>query len=454
MNSPISSIKNFYFPQSTFQQAYTRGPQDGDVKKNLSYYITKVQFARIRQDIASWRKACQQAELMFFPFRAEMQRMYLDTILNEHLDACLRARRRLTLLRDFKICDDKGKEDENLKLLFRNRVQRGSTMWFNKFLTYTLDANFFGYSLIALGDVENNAFPSLDIIRRENISPDRKNVSSLPQMIGGVDFAEPPFSDWHIWVDTAGETGREVCGYGLLYKIAKAEIILRNNTGFNSDYNEVYGQPIRKGKTNKTDPDERNTFQQALANMGSSAYILLDEGQDELELVESKNAGTGHTTFADLEKRMEAKISKVILGHADALESTPGKLGGGQGSSKGGNMPATPQEKALAQVQAEDGLFVESIINGELIPRMQNFGFQIPPNFHFEFSNNMEKMQERKDEDEANTETATLFQLITEAGGDPDWGYFTKRTGIPVTKSVAPALMEPGKGEPVKTELP
>jgi hypothetical protein len=448
----ITKARNFYYPASTFSQAFTYDLKGGEVKKNLTYYITRVQFARLRQDIQSWRDSYRVAEQMFFPFRAPMQRIFLDTILNEHVDACMRMRRRLTMLRDFKICDDKGKEDESLKLFFRNRAQKGSTKWFNDFLSYSIDSLFFGYTLIYLDDLVNNAFPNINCIRRENISPDRLNVSSLPMMVGGIDFTAEPFSDWHIWVPTPGETGRESCGYGLLAKIAKSEIVLRNNLANNSDYNQTYGQPIRKGKTTKTDPDERNNFEMALKNMGSDAYILLDDEQDDVELVESKNAGTGHQTFSDLEKRLEAKISKVMLGHADALESTPGKLGSSGGAGQKANQPNSPQEKALAQVQAEDGLFVESVINSELIPRMQKFGFPIPPNFHFEFSNNMELAQERQEQDDANQKTANIMLTIAQAGGVPDWNYFSEQTGINVTEKPDPPIEKPGPDdEPVTT---
>jgi phage gp29-like protein len=297
-----------------------------------------------------------------------------------------------------------------------------------------LDALGFGYSLISLGDVINNAFPGISIIRRENISPDRHNVSSLPQMVGGIDFLEPPYSDWHIWVPTPSITGRETCGYGLFYIIARAEIFLRNNISFNADYNEVYGQPIRKGTTTKTDPDERDEFERQLDRMGANPWILLDEGQDELEIIQAPAAGTGHQTFDNFEKRLEQKISKVLLGHADALDSTPGKLGSGQ---KGGG-EESPQQQALDEIQVKDGIFVENATNGELIPRLQRLGFPIPPNYHFEFLNNKENEEFRRKEDESNQMTANIALAMNQAGLQMDAAYFQDRTGIPTTKIQQP----------------
>ena len=448
MASPISNIKNFYFPQTVFTSAYGMGAQSTDVKKNLSYYITKVQFQRIRQDIQSWRRALDQAEQMFFPYRSEMQRCFLDTVLNEHVAACMKRRKNLTLLRDFKMCDENGQEDKSLKLLFYNNTQKGGNNWFFNFLNYSLDALFFGYSLIYLDDLVNNAFPKLNIIRRENVSPDRLVVSSLPTIPGGINFTEPPFSDWHIWIPTPGETGRESCGYGLLYKIAKAEIYLRNNTAFNADYNELFGQPVRVGHTTKTDIDERNAFESSLQNMGASAYILLDEGEDKIEMVESKNTGTGHASYTDFEKRMEAKISKLLLGHADAVDSTPGKLGG---VGKAGSAES-PQDKALDEIQAEDGIFIENVVNSELIPRMQAFGINIPPNIHFEFLNSKETEEYTQKQNETAQACANVMLSVAQAGGKPDWEWFNERNDMNVQEAVVPGqdfIQDPADEEQV-----
>lgn len=434
IRSRVQKARNFYFPEQSYDQAYMHDPKSQQAKQNLSYAITRIQFFRIRQDIQSWRRAVTQAEEFFFPYRTEMQRIYMDTVLNEHVAACMKRRKNLTLLRDYKFIGPDGQEAEDLKAIFYNNTLPGANNWFMNFLNYALDAIFFGYSLIYLNDLENNAFPHLGVIRRENVSPDRMVVASLPTIPGGVRFDEKPWSDWHIWVPTPGETGRETCGYGLLYKIAKAEIYLRNNMGFNADYNELFAQPLRVGKTTKTNEDERGAFENALKNMGSSAYILLDEGQDDVTLVEAKNSATGFASYADLEKRLEAKISKLVLGHADALDSTPGKLGG---IAKAGSAES-PQDKALDEIQAEDGIFIENIINGELIPRMQAFGIPIPAGYYFQFSNDREEAGVIEKENATALACANVQLAVFQAGGTPDWKWFNDLTGMNVGAAPIP----------------
>lgn len=411
------------------------------MRKNLNYYISPVTFARIRNDIQLWRESINEAEQAWYPHRVKMQRIFQDTILNEHVEACMKRRKRLTLLRDFKICNQNGREDPKSKEIFDQK-------WFADFQSYALDALFFGYSLIALGDLVEDKFPDLSIIKRQNISPDRQNVVSLIYALSGQPFMEEPYQDWHIWVQTPSELGVSKCGYGLFYKIAKTEIYLRNNTAFNADAIEIFGQPIRKGKTTKTEEAERGAFEAALRNMGSSAYILLDEGQDDLELVESKGMGTGYLIYGDFEKRNQQKISKVLLGHADAMDSVPGKLGAGQGKGE------SPVQEAMDEVQAEDGTFMQNIINNQLLPRMRNMGFNIPLEFHFEYENNKEMEEARKKEDEANLQTATISQMMAQGGMNMDPAYFTKRTGIPATKVIPPSPIVPGKEPDDKKDKP
>jgi len=391
-----------------------------------TFPIAKIQLDRIRFDVSMWRSALKEAENEWYPQRVKMQRMYLDTILNAHVKACIRRRKTLTLQRQFKICDDAGNEVEEVTKILK-------ATWFRLFQSYALDGLLHGYNLISLGDIVNDAFPNIRFIKRQNVSPDRRVVGNFLYSISGTPFSEPPYSDWNIYVSTPDETGASPCGYGLLYEIAITEIMLRNNIGQNADYNEMFGIPIRKGTTSKTG-DERNQFEAALQGMASNAYILLQDGVDDLDLVESSSRGSAYMTYANFEERCEKKISKVLLGHADALDSVPGKLGAGTGEDN-------PVESALMGVQSEDAEFLQPIINNELLPRMRKLGFNIPEGLHFEYINDDEKEQFRQREDESNKKTADILKVINDSGGDltdETWEWFEERTGIPGVKKTEP----------------
>ncbi|QTE37492.1 DUF935 family protein [Mucilaginibacter gossypii] len=412
-----------------------------NVKKNLTSFIAPVQLTRIKQDVRSWREAIAEAEFAYYPQRVKMQRLFLDTALNGHVKACVRKRRRLTTQRQFGFFGDDGEEIVDITNLFKKR-------WFTKFMIYSIDAEDYGYSLIALGNVVNDEFPELNLVKRWNVSPDRFNVTSYIYANQGKDFRDNDVADWHVYVDTTSDDGASPCGYGLFYTIGLYEIFLRNILGFNGDFVERYSMPYVWAKTNKTDEDERGQLEQDLRNMGSNGYAITDP-TDDISFLEAALAGTGWNGYDNLEKRCEAKISKLMLGHADALDSTPGKLGATQGDQ-------TPASLALSETQSEDGTRIEEIVNNQLIPKMRNLGFIIPEGT-WKFKNDDEVNETRNREDTSNKATADIAQVMKNAGLQMDAAYFEKRTGIPTTIIPTPAPQalpgnEDDKKEPASAE--
>lgn len=400
--------------------AVRQGGGSTDPVKNLTNRIAPVQLQRLRHDVQMWREAVIEAENAWYPHRVRMQRMFIDTILNGHVFSLMERRKDLTLLRDFKIVDSNDNESEDLKELF-------NAEWFDSVLGYILDALFFGYSLVSLGDIDNDQFTDTTLIRRWNVSPDRLNVAEFVYSLSGAPFTEEPYKNWHLWVPTPSENGVGSCGYGLFYKIGLYEIFLRNTLGYNGDFVELFAMPYRVGKTSKTDEAERAELESAIQNMGSAGWAILDP-MDEIEFLTNSMSGTGYTAYESLEDRCQKTVSKIILGHADAMDSTPGKLGSGQGEDE------SPVAKALKDKQTKDGKFVERVINGQLLPKMRLLGFKIPEGFKFVFKNDQEKEAFRERQDASNKVTAEIAQTMKNAGLKMDAKYFEERTGIVATE--------------------
>lgn len=391
-------------------------------KTDLNRAISPAELQRIRQDVMSWRTALNEAEAAWYPHRVRIQQLINDTALNGHVRACWEKRKNLTLLRDWQFEIDGNKSDEWTEFF--------STVWFDMLMSYALDGMAYGYQLIALGNIVNNSFPDLTIVKRENISPDRWNVGQFMYSVTGQNFLEPPYVDWHVWVTTPTDNRASECGYGLFFYCGIYEIYLRNLLGFNADAAEMFGQPYRIGKTLNRDEETVKQMAEALRNMGSSGWAIIDP-TDEIAFLESSVGSSGYQIYADLEKRCEAKISKLILGHANAMDEQSGKLGAGQGEDN-------PVHEALEAIQVKDGKFVQNIINNQLLPKMKKLGFKIPEKLKFNFNNDKEKEDYRRKVDESNKVTADIFKVIKDAGGKPDWKYFEERTGIPVEAAPEP----------------
>jgi hypothetical protein len=415
-----------------FQQGYNyffnrQSDSKEVISKNLSRYISPLQLERIRQDVGTWREAIREAESAYYPYRVKMQRIYQDTILNGHVFSCMERRNDLTLLRDFSIKIGEEDNDEWTKFL--------NDSWFHLWMAYGLDALAYGYQLVALGDLENNTFPNLTIIKRQNISPDRLNVTTLSYQNFGIQFLEEPYKDFHSYFKTPTENAASLCGYGYLYKVAIYEIYLRNLLGANADYVQTYGQPYRVGKTPKTQEAERAEMLEMLLSMGSSNAAVIDP-EDSIEFISSAGGGSNVDSYDNLELRLEKKVSKVILGHADAMDSTAGKLGSEQGED-------SPVAKALRDKKTKDGSYIENMVNGDLLPKLRDLGFNIPMDAVFSFKNDEEKEELREREDKSNAATAIIMKTISDAGGEPDWKYFSDRTGIKVEKKEAEPIESP-----------
>jgi hypothetical protein len=435
-------VKNFVFP-TTATSPLGVAADYGKPDKDLSNYITPVQLERLRHDINMWRNAVKEMEAAWYPQRVKAQRMLIDTILNGHVKSCMRKRRRLTMQRQFmfgrEIAEDQYQEDVDITRQFKKT-------WFKTLIKYIIDAEAFGYSLIALGDIVDGEFPNIRLVRRWNVSPERENVTSMIYSLSGANFLQEPYADWHVWVTTDNENGTANCGYGYLYEVALYEIVLRNLLGFNGDFVEMFAQPYRVGKTTKTDAAERDKLEAALQNMGSAGYAVIDPN-DDIAFLETRLGSTGFLGYDNLEARCEKKISKLILGHSDALDSTPGKLGSGQGGQE------SPVGLALSEVQSEDGATVENVINNQVLPKLKNLGFVIPDGIIFKFKNDDEMAETRSRKDDSDQKTANIAVAMKSAGLQMEANYFTERTGIPCDVIPGPAPTKPGdKQQPNKVK--
>jgi len=402
-------------------------------------YMSRQQMQRIRQDAATRRLAIDEAERDLFPFRYRMQQMYLNTIENGHIHGCIERRKDLTLLRRWEFINRDGTPNQAVTDMFCDMVrgQAHNRKWFTDFINHTLDATYYGYSLVWLGDIENGQFPNIQSVMRWHVSPDRRLIMTYPYNLSGQSFDAEEYRNWYVFIDTPSDNGISPCGYGMLLKLSIYEIFARNLLGFNGDFVELFAQPFRVGKTDKTEEAERAEFEGILRDMGSSAYALLDANAGEsIEFIDSGQSGTGFQSYDNFEARLQKTMSTIILGHPDAINSVPGKLGNDSTES--------PAQMALRDKQTKDGVFVQQAVNQQLIPRMRALGFNIPDGVVAVMKNDNEEV------DNAENITDLAVKMKT-AGLQMDAKYFTTRTGIPVQAAApAPAQFTPSVAAKLK----
>jgi phage gp29-like protein len=133
--------------------------------------------------------------------------------------------------------------------------------------------------------------------------------------------------------------------------------------------------------------------------------------------------------------KVEKIISKIILGHADALDSVPGKLGASQGDT-------SPAMIAMRDIESSDIKFLENEFDTNVVPKLEALGFPKLGKLKLRVSNNSEKAEKRVKEDANNKVTADIVKVLADAGYKADAAYISERTGIPIKEA---AKVEPAK---------
>ena len=205
--------------------------------------------ALTRKDIRDWRNAWQMAINIDSPNRQRLYDIYRDVSVDLHLSGCVKQREGFVMARSFKIVDAKGDENEEALHYFNQE-------WFKQLLLYALDANYWGHSLIELGDpvTDKDGYICYDgvwLVPRKHVVPEYgRIVADLGQdWRSGIDYRQPPFTDWLI------EAGRPD-DLGLYLKAATQTIPKKNMLAFWDTFGEIFGMPMRIARTTSRDKEE------------------------------------------------------------------------------------------------------------------------------------------------------------------------------------------------------
>jgi hypothetical protein len=438
----------------------TFGFRRNPTANSLHDLISPVQFERIVADIRSWRNSIREIESPTQPARVQAMRMFIDVWENPHVKAVIDRYKELTTLRDYEIFQMKGKK----KVVSDDLTQQAEEQsWLNFYIDETVNALLFGYSLIELGDIVDDKFPNITTFPRENIRPDSREGVVLTPMVHsmyGLNLSDDPLIELcNHWIPTKSVRGANKCGSGLLYNISLAEIHLRHILEWNADYVEMYGQPIKVGKTRKTGED-RDEFEAFLANSASNAYVLLDKGtEDEITYEMAQNAGTAWKSYENFEQRLLSIIYKLVLGHEDAMKSTPGKLGGMQAANKDG-FNVTMVEQAMNNKQIVAGNFVCNNINDIAAPKFRKLGKYVgskiigglfPEGYKFGLKNDKEENDIKRRDNADKLVISTWAKNLNDAGYNVDVKELSERIGLTLTE--APPEQKRIEDRTTKTEI-
>lgn len=384
-------------------------PEKAIITKKISYQNT---LARTKQDIATWRSALQSAESLQYPNRAELYRLYKDVVLDAHLTSLIETRKNAILSSNF-IVTKKDKEKTDKTEFIKKK-------WFYDFVNLALDSKFYGYSLIQFGEFKNDEFSDLTLVPREYVKPEFSIVVPTPYQQTGENYLESPYKEWLIGVG-------EKTDLGLLAKAAPLVLWKKGALQAWAEYTEVFGVPMRIGKTNTRDEATRGNMEAMLRDMGNSAWGVFDT-DEVVELIET-NKNSASEIFEKLIEKCDEQLSKLILGQTSTAD---------QKSFVGS---ANVHERILHQINEADEIFMENIFTYQLVPflNMHNLGF------------NGLKIESEAD-DELNLEQKSIIDLKLLEFYDIPPEYILETYGTPVIAKAISASTASVESKPVNIQ--
>lgn len=286
---------------STIQNVDKKQP----TRTQIGERIVLRQQVREREDVGKWRRALLLAESVTTPDRTALIKIYKDVDLDGHITGIIGAIKNKIKAKPFMIVDPQGKEDEAKTELFEKE-------WFFKFIDFMIEAPFWGYSLVELGDIKDDGFPEIQLIPREYVVPELEIVKkdlfigrSSKDTQDVFHYNESPLKDWFIFIG-------EKKNMGLFNKATPHALSKKNLFTEMWEYGELFGMPIRKGHTDITDPLRRKNMEDMVKNMGSAAWGVFDT-DDNIDFIEATR-GDATKVFIQPIKLSNEEISKCFTG--------------------------------------------------------------------------------------------------------------------------------------------
>ncbi len=369
------------------------------IKSMLIELVAKTQYLT-KKDINTWRQAWQMAINIENPQRSNLYDVYTDVDIDLHLSGCVGQRRDFVLKKSFKLVDfNTQKEDKNITELFEEE-------WFKNFCEEILNSRYWGHSLVQLGDIVSvigkKKFADITLVPRKHVIPEYgvivKEVGDEPKK--GIDYRTGSIADWVI--EAGGKKD-----LGLFLKCAPQTLPKKNMLGFWDAFGEMFGMPIRIGKTTSRDSKEITKVERMLSDMGAAAWGLFPEGT-EIEIKETQR-GDAFEVYDKRVERANSEISKGILNQTMTIDN-------GASKSQG-----EVHLEIFQNVVERDADFVKDIVNNKLIPIMSKHGFGVEK-YKFQWDESIDYTPEQQ----------IQIDTLMVQNFDIDPQYFAKKYNIPI----------------------
>ena len=291
---------------------------------------------RSRKTLDNWKQAILSAESVIQPVRKTLYDIYADAYLDEHLRSVLGQRRLALSKTNLVFKRTSGEEVDEINALIKMR-------FFRQALRHILDARFYGFSLIGIDFVNGTT----SLVPRPHVVPSKNLVVATPYDTTGIDYSQSPYNTLYLAV---GETD----DLGLLVSAVPLVLLKRGNISDWATFNELFGQPTRKGTYDPNNPTSKVQLEQALASAGSVAHFVVPIDTN-VEFIESGNKSGAKDTYYGLADFCDKGMSKLIVGQTMTTQDGSSKSQGEVHERVADDISYDDQEHILSYLN-EDGV--------------------------------------------------------------------------------------------------
>jgi phage gp29-like protein len=248
-----------------------------------------------------------------------------------------------------------------------NLTKALSKRWFNSIIEYILEAEFYGFTLLELNEIDpaNFMVHCLTSIDREYVSIENQWIL----IEGTINGSYLPYGDIMQEIDLL-EFGRHddygcllECAYNIIFKFYSRSDWSRGS--------EKFGMPILNIEADTNDDTELDRLETAAANFGTDGYIITQKG-DKATIVERQGQKL-HDIWFDNIKYCDEQVSKIINGQT-ASSDPKAFVGAAQVQER------TMEDFTLSRLQN-----VADEMNEKILPYLRLKGFAIPDDMHFDY---------------------------------------------------------------------
>lgn len=330
-------------------------------KKSLVFKTKQDEHYTFKNTLRTFKLAKDNAQSVDYPNRHDLLELYFDMVDDSHLNSVVKHRKtRITGL-EHSLVKANGTVDVKTTALFNQ-------LWFVNFLNYSLDAMFYGNSLIEMSN--SKGLLTATLIPRENVIPEFNQIKTWADaQYGDIDYSAPIYSKR--LVDVNNDYNSRNLGEFLSVTeliLSKREALL--NWG---QYLEKYGQPIIMATADTTDEVEIGLIEKYLADLSRSSW-LLKNSQTEIEFAGASGTSASNALYSDYVTFINEEVSKKILGGTMITDS---------GSSRS---QSEVHERGSYLYTKADIAFIENVINYQLIPVLQHMGMVSTKGLKFQYN--------------------------------------------------------------------